>query len=102
MQLLEYIGPFGALVAAILFGAAIGLSLSHQLKLQQIARESPTNKDASLVQRITFAGLSMSLLFLGLIVSKHVSGMTYQAFVLIMGATAVVVLVLRRRGWMSK
>jgi hypothetical protein len=97
MQLLESVGPLGALLIAIALGTAFGLSLSHQLALQRLASLSPKSKEAGVFQRISFAGLSMSLLAMAVIAGKYVSVVRYEVFILTSAISAVAVLLLRLR-----
>jgi hypothetical protein len=84
-----------AALLALALGAAFGALLAHQIQLQRVARRAPGRKEAHLWQRITYAGLSFSVLAIIVIVGKYATSVGYQNFIFLAAAAAASALVVR-------
>jgi hypothetical protein len=90
------VDELSSVVLALILGASFGFSLRHQIALQQLARREPQAKEGSFLQRITFAGLSGSLMVVTILAAKFESSIGRDAFILTASAAAIAVLILGR------
>jgi hypothetical protein len=93
---LPSLAQIAASALAVALGVAIGLSVHAQLQLQR--RGIAGDPKTSLFNRITMAGLSMSILFAAVLVAKALSDtLSKEAFMLSTCVSAVAALVARLR-----
>lgn len=81
MQFLASLSQLEAFLVGIVLGILFALSVAKQAKLHREGERSERGAQASsLFERITYAGLSLALLFFAIVVARQVTGVDRYDF----------------------
>jgi len=91
MQLLASLSQFEAIAVGIVLGLLFALSVLRQLRLQRNATKTERGKNAgSTFERVSLAGLSLALLFFGIVAARQVTAIDRYDFMGVFFGVALV------------